>query len=288
MVTGQREALRMQLAAIAGDEPASSFIEIRWRRPQGGMGQCFHGCRCPDPLLEFIERFGQQTDVYVSATPRVGRRGTTDAIERVWCLWADCDSADAVARLRQFQPAAAVVVRSGTGSNCHAYWPLSDPLPPKFAKRANFRLVRALGADRACADVARVLRPASTLNHKHRPPRPIECVRLEPDTFTLAQVVAGLPDHPAAIPPRPAVVTPIVRSIGSIEGVTRVVREAPVGERNVRLYWAARRVGEWIAAGALSEFEAWSQLRAAAEEVGLPGHEAMRTIRSGIQTGAAA
>ena len=68
----------------------------------------------------------------------------------------------------------------------------------------------------------------------------------------------------------------------------RVVREAPVGERNARLYWGACRLGERIAAGTLSEFEARRELRAAADAVGLSEGEAMRTIRSGLQTGAVA
>jgi hypothetical protein len=72
-------------------------------------------------------------------------------------LWTDCDGEDAVAALTAFEPAPAIVIGSGTGSNCHAYWPLIEPLPRDEVERANRRLAHALGADPASADCARIL-----------------------------------------------------------------------------------------------------------------------------------
>ena len=62
------------------------------------------------------------------------------------------------------------MIASGSGSNCHAYWPLTEPLARDELERANRRLAHALGADPASADAARILRVPGTLSHKHDPP----------------------------------------------------------------------------------------------------------------------
>jgi hypothetical protein len=58
------------------------------------------------------------------------------------------------------------VIASGTGRNCHAYWPLADPVVADEIERANRRLAHALGADPASADAARILRVPATHSHK--------------------------------------------------------------------------------------------------------------------------
>jgi hypothetical protein len=51
-----------------------------------------------------------------------------------------------------------------------------------------------LGADRACFDAARILRPPGTWNHKHEPATPVDLVRLEADArFELGHVLAHAP-----------------------------------------------------------------------------------------------
>ena len=89
-------------------------------------------------------------------------------------LWADCDGDDAVAALERFEPQPSIVIASGTGSNCHAYWPLTKPLARDEIERANRRLAHALGADPASADAARILRVPATYSHKHQPPAPVD------------------------------------------------------------------------------------------------------------------
>ena len=73
------------------------------------------------------------------------------------------------------------MIASGTGSNCHAYWPLTEPLAADEVERANRRLAHALGADPASADAARILRVPATYSHKHQPPTPVEALRLDVD-----------------------------------------------------------------------------------------------------------
>jgi hypothetical protein len=102
------------------------------------------------------------------------------------------------AALADFEPTPAIVVASGTGSNCHAYWPLTGPLPRDEVEAANRRLAHALGADPASADGARILRVPGTLSHKHDPPTPVDALRLDPDRrLEAGDVVGGLADPPA-------------------------------------------------------------------------------------------
>jgi hypothetical protein len=54
-------------------------------------------------------------------------------VARVWVLWADCDSPQAVTALEAFRPAPAIVVRSGSAERCHAYWTLTGSLGAEAA-----------------------------------------------------------------------------------------------------------------------------------------------------------
>ena len=79
---------------------------------------------------------------------------------RGWVLWADCDDAAATAALATFEPRPSIIVRSGTASNAHAYWPLLAPAAVDELAAANRRLAHALGADDgAVTNAAAILRP---------------------------------------------------------------------------------------------------------------------------------
>jgi hypothetical protein len=161
------------------------------------MGQIFDR---PDRLRGLATRaimLGRRTDVYVGCAPRTRRHGGRDAVDRAFVLWADCDGEDAVAALGEFEPAPGIVIASGSGSNCHAYSPLVEPLARDELERANRRLAHALGADPA-SDAARILRVPGTLSHKHDPPTAVEAIRLDADRqVNGADVVGSLPDPPA-------------------------------------------------------------------------------------------
>lgn len=91
--------------------------------------------------------------------------------------------------------------------------------------------------------------------------------------------------------PEPRVVVPFGRPGGRqgiLAGLVRVVIEAPTGERNTRLNWAAYRTGEHIHAGRLDQVQAVTALQLAAERVGLTASETRATIASGIAKGLAA
>ena len=206
--TTRHETAARFLAALAGSADRGELLELRYRLDDGQrMGQVFDR---PARLRGLATRaivLGRRTDVYVGCAPRTRRHGGRDAVDRAFVLWADCDGEDAVAALADFEPAPAIVIASGSGSNCHAYWPLSQPLGRDEVERANRRLAHALGADPASADAARILRVPGTRSHKHDPPTPVEAIRLDTDRRVDAvDVVGSLPDPPAASSARAAVV----------------------------------------------------------------------------------
>src|SRR3954451_8257172 len=147
------------LEALAGRADRSELIDLRYRLAGGQrMAQLVE----PPPRVRRLTTraiaLGRRTDVYVGCAPRTRRHGGRDAVARAFALWADCDGDAAVRALHEFDPAPGIVIASGTGCNCHAYWPLRDPVAADELEHANRRLAHALGADPASADSARILR----------------------------------------------------------------------------------------------------------------------------------
>jgi len=275
-----REALLLQLAAFAGNEPDASYLEVRCLRPDGGPGprefiRVRELRRAVDVVLELCD-----VNVYVGAAPRVRESGTARDVERCWCLWADLDGRDALERLRDFRPLPSIVIRSGSPDCAHAYWPLRRAVSPYGAQRANRRLARKLGGDMLATDPARILRPAGSLNHKHTPPRKVVCTRVELDIFDLNDIVGDLADsgHYIQRPVRPPASSAQVGQ--SFDGLVRAVREARVGERNALLFWAACKARE-------EGHDAREELRQAALDAGLTEFEVERTLGSAERRAAA-
>jgi hypothetical protein len=101
--------------------------------------------------------------------------------------------------LTAFAPAPAVIVRSGSGPNAHAYWPLLRPISADEAGAANRRLAAALGACRsAVTNPTAILRVPGTKNFKHDLPRPVMLDLFRPRRrFTVAEVAGGSADFDA-------------------------------------------------------------------------------------------
>jgi hypothetical protein len=148
-----------------------------------------------------ILRRALTTDVYVGVAPRQRPSGGKDAIDRVWTLWADLDSPDALRALEQLPVPPAILIASGTPGHHHAYWPLAVPISVPVAEAANRRLAAHVGADQgAPTNAATILRPPGTYSHKTRPPTPVVLERLDPATTTVAAATAGLAPDPAPPP----------------------------------------------------------------------------------------
>src|SRR4051812_25490862 len=176
---GALRPLVVYLAALVGREP-DGLLELRARRGDGMSQRVFPVGQLAE-AARVIARLGRRTDVYVGCAPRRDRAGGLDAVARGWALWADCDTPEAVARVAAFEPAPSIVVRSGSGENRHAYWPLLRALEPAEAHAANRRLAYALDADPgAVTTAAALLRPPGTRNFKHDPPAAVVAERLQP------------------------------------------------------------------------------------------------------------
>jgi len=185
-----RESIAAYLNALYADAPEGSFVELRYRT-RTAMRRTFHPAPDRDTITAEITARAPATDVYVGVIPRRRRSGgREDLVDAARVLWTDCDSLRSVSALNEFVPQPSITVASGTASNLHAYWLLSEPAGLADIEQGNRRLAARLGADAACADAARILRPPS-LNHKHRPPAAARLEQCSPERRYLISDVVG-------------------------------------------------------------------------------------------------
>lgn len=177
------------------------LVEVRFRR-EHGMGQLFYGTSELPDAARVIEGLSRRTDVYVGVAPRNRREGGKAAIRVAWAAWVDCDGAEAIDGLGRFVAEPSMIVGSGSSQSCHAYWLLDAPVAIDVVEDLNRRLAEEIGADVRSADGARILRPPSTLNMKHDPPRPVVLERAPSGCrYGLGELAETVPPLPA--PPKP-------------------------------------------------------------------------------------
>lgn len=271
--------------------------------------------RAVDALPDLNPFPGRDTYLGVHPTSLIPARGgdpsraraTIEEIVAINCLFADFDAKDfggdkgaALAHVEGLQPAPSAVVDSGGGY--HAYWLLDLPFmldsdaTRERARQLQARWVALVGGDPGAKDLARVLRLPGTLNHKYTPPRPVTVERL--DLGLLYEI-----DQLEALLPAP--VQPAARRNGASPGAASTayaptayaskalgqeldtLRRATNGQRNDTLNRAAFNLGQLAAGGALDQATVEDDLLTAALAVGLGEHEARRTIKSGLDAGAA-
>ena len=178
---------------------AGSFVEVRFRLGEG-MGQRFVKVERLDLLVGTVLSLAARTDVYVGVVPRRSDDGggRRNLVERAGVVWVDCDSDASVAALRRFRPLPGIVISSGSNQNVHAYWFLDEPVELDVIERVNRRLAAALDADPRCAEAARILRPAGSVNRKHSPPAAVRLLRLaEHERVGIAELEQRLPADPS-------------------------------------------------------------------------------------------
>ena len=196
------DGLEVQLEAIAGREPASSWIEVRLLDPV--RPSVWIGAQDPDraaKVADTVRGLREHHSVHIGATPRARKQGTDGDVARCWTLWADCDSPGSTAKLWNFTPAPSIVICSGQPLHAHAYWPLTTPLPGPVARAANQRLRVALDGDNV-ANPSRVLRPIGSRNHKPGG-KLAYLIHARRERFDAKTVVGRLADQSSRPPARP-------------------------------------------------------------------------------------
>lgn len=182
----QPDALRLQLAAIGGNEPAGGVFAVEWVRPDGGPGTLHHATHRPESIVEAIQGLGRRNDVRVRSAPRSHRHG--GPFERCWCLHVECATEAAVRALRSWPIVPSIVL--ATGEQLTAVWSLREPVDPMRALAANRVLAVALGATAPTEPIPQ-LRLAGTSDHSTDPPTPIVATSITVKSYTAEQVVAS-------------------------------------------------------------------------------------------------
>lgn len=165
MIAGheQADAARLLLSTI---RDGRGLVELRALRPGKPVIRRWY-----DDPRRAVEHARGAGDVYVGAIARTSRGSGRSALLDVGRhVWADLDTASAVAALRAFRPRPTFVVESGgldgDVPRLQAWWLLVQHLALGAVEHLNRRLALALGADPASVDAARVLRMPGTVNSK--------------------------------------------------------------------------------------------------------------------------
>jgi hypothetical protein len=160
-----------------------------------------------DKAATAIRSLAPSYDVYCGVLLRSRPAGGREAVTSSRLVFVEIDHADALDRLQRFARPPSMIVSSGTAGHAHAYWTLRTQAEAAALEQANRTLAGHLGGDFASVDAARILRPAGTLSHKHRPPAPVELLHLDAAArYELAELVDGI--TPARSRPAPAATGP--------------------------------------------------------------------------------
>jgi len=189
--------LLVYLQMLAGNPQPGQFFDMRYATPDGGMRQRFISALRIHDTARRITRLARQTDVYVGVALREGRgHGGKSAISGSHLIYIDCDRPDAGERLHGFACSPSMTVASSPG-HLHIYWCLRERAGSAQVESANRRLALALQGDPGCVDIARLLRPPTSMNHKHSPPVAVTLLEHNPDArYALRELTGSLPEDP--------------------------------------------------------------------------------------------
>ena len=190
--------LLVYLRMLAGNPQPGQFFDMRHATPDGGMRQRFISALAIHDTARRITRLARQTDVYLGVALREGRgHGGKSAISGSHLLYIDCDRPDAGERLHGFAYSPSMTVASGSPGHLHIYWCLRERASSAQVESANRRLALALQGDLASVDIARLLRPPTSMNHKHSPPVTVRLLEHNADArYALRELTGSLPEDP--------------------------------------------------------------------------------------------
>ena len=163
---------------------------------------------------------GPREEAFVGVAPRSRPQGSKHAVAHTRFLWVDVDKPGELPALWSLlaeRPCQLLVESAGSGG-MHAYWRLAEPLPGvtidtktgervEWIKRANLRLIYRIGtgpdgrpsvADEMCAEQARVMRLAGTINYKTGRYARLVQVDLSLAPYPVMELVGDLADPPGA------------------------------------------------------------------------------------------
>ncbi len=136
-----------------------------------------------------LEKSEQGREAYFCAHLLTAPKRRADSAGGVRALWAELDGTS----LPTGALAPSAVVESSPG-RYHAYWRLTDTIPPETAEALNKRLARVIGADPSGADRTQLLRVPGTANRKYEGRPEVRLVRAADNrTYSPAQLEELLP-----------------------------------------------------------------------------------------------
>ncbi|HTB70751.1 MAG TPA: CHC2 zinc finger domain-containing protein [Solirubrobacteraceae bacterium] len=195
-------ALEAYLRVLAGEQCAGQLLDVRWAGRAPGMRRRFIPAARLAEAARLIRAIAPSADVYIGVALRARLAGGKSAIVGSHLVYVECDRAP-VRELLLAQPALTptIEIASGTAEHCHLYWRLRTRAPSARVESANRRLALALGGDLRSVDIARILRPPETFNHKAQPPRAVRLLALRFDArYSLAELLERLPPDPSPQP----------------------------------------------------------------------------------------
>jgi hypothetical protein len=190
-----RSPLELYLRELVGGAHAGQLLDLRWAGSWPEMRRRFLPASAPERAARLIGALAPSADVYVGVALRERCEGGKRAIAGSRLLFIECDRLPDPQLASRLPPT--IEIASGTRGHRHLYWCLDALAASERVESANRRLAHALGGDPRSVDIARILRPPDTLNHKSDPPRAVRLLALRHDArYSLAQLLEELPPMP--------------------------------------------------------------------------------------------
>jgi hypothetical protein len=156
-----------------------------------------------------LKRSAEGREVYFCAHLLTERRRKKENAAPVRALWVDLDGCEVPNG--ELKPT--VVVESSPGKR-HAYYRLTDAIPPEAAEGLNKRIAAAIGADPSGFDLTQILRVPGTRNRKYEAAPTVKLLSLNADrSYSAGELDRTLPRSDFSVPGHPHRVAEPVRAV---------------------------------------------------------------------------